>query len=90
MLNKKVPLRMCVACKTSKPKKDLIRIVRNDEGYLIDKTGKLNGRGSYICNDPECINKLIKQKILNKVLKINIGQDVYDRLKEQFFENREN
>lgn len=81
---------MCVACKESKPKKDLIRIVKNEETFLIDKTGKLNGRGSYICNNEECINILLKRKILNKVFKINIGQDIYDKLKEQFFENRQN
>lgn len=90
MAIKKVPLRMCVACKESKPKKDLIRIVKNEETFLIDKTGKLNGRGSYICNNEECINILLKRKILNKVFKINISQDIYDKLKEQFFENRQN
>lgn len=90
MAIKKVPLRMCIACKESKPKKDLIRIVKNEETFLIDKTGKLNGRGSYICNNEECINILLKRKILNKVFKINISQDIYDKLKEQFFENRQN
>ena len=89
MLNKKVPLRMCIACKSSKPKRELIRIVKNDDGIILDKTGKLNGRGSYICNDQECMNKLIKQKVLNKVFRTNVSQDVYDKLKEQFFENRE-
>ena len=89
MLNKKVPLRMCIACKSSKPKRELIRIVKNGDGIVLDKTGKLNGRGSYICNDQECMNKLIKQKVLNKVFKTNVSQDVYDKLKEQFFENRE-
>lgn len=80
---------MCIACKSSKPKRELIRIVKNDDGIVLDKTGKLNGRGSYICNDQECMNKLIKQKVLNKVFKTNVSQDVYDKLKEQFFENRE-
>lgn len=80
---------MCIACKSSKPKRELIRIVKNDDGIILDKTGKLNGRGSYICNDQECMNKLIKQKVLNKVFKTNVSQDVYDKLKEQFFENRE-
>ena len=80
---------MCIACKSSKPKRELIRIVKNGDGIVLDKTGKLNGRGSYICNDQECMNKLIKQKVLNKVFKTNVSQDVYDKLKEQFFENRE-
>lgn len=90
MLNKKVPLRMCVACKNSKPKKELIRIVKSDTGFVVDKTGKLNGRGSYICNNEECMNKLLKQKILNKVFKTNISADVYNDLKEQFFEKGQN
>lgn len=81
---------MCVACKNSKPKKELIRIVKSDTGFVVDKTGKLNGRGSYICNNEECMNKLLKQKILNKVFKTNISADVYNDLKEQFFEKGQN
>lgn len=88
MLNKKVPLRMCIACKECKPKRDLIRIVRTEESFMLDKTGKLNGRGAYICNSNECLEKLCKQKSLNKTYKQNISQEVYDKLKEQFFENR--
>lgn len=88
MSEKKVPMRMCIVCRESKPKKDLIRIVKNDEVFNIDKTGKLNGRGSYICNSEECLSKLCKQKVLNKVFRCNINQEVYDRLKEQFFEGR--
>ena len=81
----KVPYRLCIACRESKPKKELIRIVKTDSGFAIDKTGKLNGRGSYICNNESCINNLIKHKVLNKVFKSNINADVYENLKEQFF-----
>lgn len=89
MENKKVPLRQCIVCRESKPKKELIRIVRTgDNDFAIDKTGKLNGRGSYICNSEDCINKLVKQRALNKVFKTNVSQEVYDKLKEQFVENR--
>ncbi len=89
MENKKVPLRQCIVCRESKPKKELIRIVRTaDNDFSVDKTGKLNGRGSYICNSEECINKLVKQKALNKAFKTNVSQEVYDKLKEQFVENR--
>ena len=62
MQNKKIPLRTCIACKECKPKKELIRIVKTEDSFAIDKTGKMNGRGSYICNSEECLNKLIKQK----------------------------
>lgn len=89
MENKKVPLRQCIVCRESKPKKELIRIVRTGENdFAIDKTGKLNGRGSYICNSEDCINKLVKQRALNKAFKTNVSQEVYDKLKEQFVENR--
>lgn len=89
MENKKVPLRQCIVCRESKPKKELIRIVRTaDNDFVVDKTGKLNGRGSYICNSHDCINNLVKQKSLNKAFKTNIAKEVYDNLKEQFVENR--
>ena len=89
MENKKVPLRQCIVCRESKPKKELIRIVKTaDNDFVLDKTGRVNGRGSYICNSNECMEKLFKQKSLNKAFKTNIPQEVYERLKEQFFENR--
>lgn len=89
MENKKVPLRQCIVCRQSKPKKELIRIVRtSDNDFSVDKTGKLNGRGSYICNSEECINNLVKQKALNKAFKTNVEKEVYEKLKEQFVENR--
>ncbi len=83
---KKIPMRTCISCKQCKPKKDLIRIVKNNDDFLLDKSGKLNGRGAYICNNRECIEKLIKNKLLNKTFKQNISQDVYDKIKESFFE----
>lgn len=74
---------MCIVCRESKDKKSLVRIVKTDEGFVVDKTGKLNGRGSYVCNSIECMNLLIKQRVLNKVFKCNIPQEVYDDLKEK-------
>ena len=78
---------MCIACKESKPKKELVRIVKNEETFVLDKTGKLNGRGAYICNNFDCLEKLCKQKILNKAYKQNVDPSVYEKIKEQFFEN---
>lgn len=80
---------MCITCKASKPKQELIRIVKTDTGFVIDRKGKMNGRGSYICNSDDCMNKLVKNKVLNKVFKTNVSIDMYEELKEQFFENRE-
>ena len=83
MLNKKVPLRMCIACKESKPKKELIRIVNCDNEFVVDKSGKLNGRGAYICPNLECLNKVIKSKRLERSLETTISQEIYESLKEQ-------
>ena len=55
MADKKIPMRMCVACREMKPKKDLIRVVKTADGIRLDKTGKLAGRGAYVCNDKECV-----------------------------------
>ena len=64
---KKIVERTCIGCNKKKDKKELIRIVKNKEGTInIDKTGKLPGRGAYICGDRECTEKIIKQKKLNK------------------------
>ncbi len=65
MRKKKVPLRKCVACNENKPKKELIRIVKNKEGLVdVDLTGKMNGRGAYICYNIDCFNEAQKAKDL--------------------------
>ena len=66
---KKIPQRMCLGCQTKKDKRELVRIVRTPEGeIIIDPTGKKAGRGAYICNDLECLNKVMKSKRLEKNL----------------------
>ena len=63
MKAKKIPVRMCVACREMKPKKEMLRVVRPKEGdVFIDLTGKAAGRGAYVCNDPACIRKLKKRQ----------------------------
>ena len=65
--------RMCIACRQMFDKKDLIRVVKNKEGQIfVDKSGKANGRGAYICSNKSCFEKLKKQKILNKAYKFFI------------------
>ena len=88
-MEKKVPMRRCVACKTVKPKKELIRIVKSGEEISLDKTGRKNGRGAYICNDPSCVEKLKKQKILNRVFSMQVDMPVYDKILEDFFGKEE-
>ena len=84
ILKNKVPQRKCIGCNESKPKKELIRIVKTPEGeMLVDDTGRANGRGSYICNDPECLQKAIKSKGLNRAFKMNVDTDVLIKLSEE-------
>ena len=79
---KSLPQRTCMGCNAQKNKKDLIRIVKNKEGKIsIDRTGKAQGRGAYICDDIECLNKVIKSKRLEKVLDIKISDEIYENLR---------
>lgn len=81
-MNKREPLRMCIACREMKSKKELLRIVKNKEGKIfVDETGKANGRGAYICRNVACVEKLKKQKILNKAFKMMIDESVYEEIK---------
>lgn len=79
---KKIPLRTCMGCNVKKPKKELIRIVKNKDGLIfIDKTGKQEGRGAYICDSVECLEKVIKSKRLEKTLESKISEEVYNNLR---------
>ena len=79
---KKIPQRTCMGCNTKKDKKDLIRIVKNKEQEIcIDKTGKMEGRGAYICNSVDCLDKVIKSKRLERVLECKIDNDIYIKLR---------
>ncbi len=81
MAEKRVPLRKCLGCNTSKAKKELIRVLRTPEGnVLVDKTGKQNGRGAYLCDNAECFKKARKSKALDRALEITIPEEVYDAL----------
>lgn len=79
---KQLPQRTCMGCNSKKDKKDLIRIVKNKQNELIvDKTGKQEGRGAYICNNIECLEKVIKSKRLERVLETKISEEIYSNLK---------
>ena len=79
---KKLPQRTCMGCNSQKNKKELIRIVKNKEGIIsIDKTGKAQGRGAYICDNIECLDKVIKSKRLEKVLETKISDEIYENLR---------
>lgn len=79
---KKIVQRTCLGCKETKEKKDLIRIVKQSDGNIfIDKTGKANGRGAYICNNVECLEKAIKSKRLDKAFEQKIDSKIYESLR---------
>ncbi len=79
---KSQPQRTCMGCNNKKDKKELLRIVKNKEGQIIiDKTGKQEGRGAYICNDIKCLEKIIKSKRLEKSWDIKIEEEIYENLR---------
>lgn len=81
---KKIPQRQCVGCRMMKNKKELIRILKTDEGIIIDDTGKKNGRGAYICSNAQCLKKAIENKGLERSFKMPVDKEVYDNLKGVF------
>lgn len=81
---KKIPQRMCTGCMEMKPKKELIRVVRNKDNEIsIDLNGKKPGRGAYICRDNACLEKAVKTKRLERNLECKISEEIYDKLKEE-------
>ncbi|WP_404987750.1 RNase P modulator RnpM [Clostridium culturomicium] len=81
---KKIPQRMCTGCMEMKPKKALIRVVKNKENEIsIDLNGKKPGRGAYICRDSVCLEKAVKTKRLERNLECKINDEIYDKLKEE-------
>ncbi|MDF2671997.1 MAG: hypothetical protein K0R09_262 [Clostridiales bacterium] len=81
---KKIPQRMCIGCQEMKPKKELIRVVKNSEGTInVDLKGKAPGRGAYICKNIQCLEKAIKGKRLEKNFETRIDESVFQRLREE-------
>ena len=83
-MQKRIPQRQCMGCRERRAKRDMIRVVRTPEGTVsLDFSGKLNGRGAYLCPDPECLKKAIRSKALDRSLEVTIPQEVYDRLQKE-------
>lgn len=79
---KRQPQRTCMGCNEKKDKKDLIRIVKNKQNEInIDRTGKLEGRGAYICDNIECLEKAIKTKRIERVFEQKIPEEIYEKLR---------
>ena len=78
---KKIPQRTCTGCKTVRPKKELVRIVRTPEGeVMVDPTGKKSGRGAYICPKMDCLEQAVKKSVLDHALEITISAEAKERL----------
>ena len=83
-MQKKIPQRQCMGCRERMDKRDLIRVVRTPEGNVqLDFSGKLNGRGAYICPKADCLKKARKGKALDRSLEVAIPEEVYDRLERE-------
>lgn len=82
MTGKKVPMRTCIACRACKEKKGLLRIVKTNEGIVPDASGKLSGRGAYVCYDSICVAKMKKTKALNRAFSCDVPESVYDGIEE--------
>lgn len=89
-MSKKIPLRQCVGCGEMKSKKEMLRILKTAENeFVLDKTGKKNGRGAYLCNSRDCLLKARKSKGLERSFKMNIPNEVYENLQKEFEEGCE-
>ena len=83
-MQKKIPQRQCMGCRERKEKRQMIRVVRTPEGSVnLDFGGKMNGRGAYICPNPECLKKALRSKALDRSLEVNIPEEVYIRLEKE-------
>ena len=83
-MQKKIPMRQCMGCRERKAKRELIRVVRTPEGRVqLDFGGKVNGRGTYLCLNPECLKKAMRSRALERQLEVEIPQEVYDLLAKE-------
>ena len=85
MTTKKTPLRMCIACRQLLEKRDMLRVVRSENRIFLDFTSKASGRGAYVCNNPDCVKKLKKQRLLNKIFSLSVDDEIYNAIEEAYF-----
>ena len=82
---KKIPMRKCVGCGEMKSKKEMLRVIKTPEDLIeLDSTGRKNGRGAYICISKECLLKAVKNRGLERSLKISVPKEVMEKLSEEF------
>ena len=86
-MSKKIPLRQCIGCNEMREKKEMLRILKTADGEIVlDTTGKLNGRGAYLCKNDECLKKAIKHKGIERSFKMQIDKTVYEKLEKEFLD----
>ena len=84
---KKIPMRQCIGCREMKNKKEMLRVIKTPQDTIeLDSTGRKNGRGAYLCFSKDCLEAAIKNKGLERSLKVKIPADVYEQLKKAFEE----
>ncbi|MEE1516571.1 MAG: YlxR family protein [Lachnospiraceae bacterium] len=84
---KKIPLRKCTGCGEMKSKKEMVRVIKTaEEQIFMDLTGKMNGRGAYVCRSEECLKKAIKTKAIERSLGISVSSEVYEQLMKELGE----
>ena len=81
MKTKKVPVRMCIACREGRPKKELIRIIAAEDGLIVDETGKAHGRGAYLCPNLECLDKAKKIRAFDRTLDMPMSELSYNAIR---------
>ena len=88
-MQKKIPMRQCMGCRERRAKREMIRVVRGTDGTVsLDFSGKVNGRGAYICPQTECLKKAQKSKALERSLEVPIPETVYSRLAAEMEDGR--
>ena len=86
---KKPVVRTCIACRQEKEKKQMLRIVRDKDGNIkLDFTGKTSGRGAYICDDPACIEKCVRHKLIGRALNAPVSDEVYEYIAKEYAKSK--
>ncbi|MDP2891864.1 MAG: YlxR family protein [Bacillota bacterium] len=84
MKTRKIPMRMCLGCRSMFPKKELTRIVQDKDGNVsLDATGKKQGRGAYICRNSQCLKKAVKARAIQKAFELPFSSDVLAQIQKE-------
>jgi uncharacterized protein len=81
-MSKRIVVRMCSICREKDSKRQLTRLVRTPEGLVLDPTGKMNGRGAYLCDKPDCWHKAATTEVLSKALRVPLTEADRERIRQ--------